>query len=112
MDYPHIRMFIDGKWIEQAGDPVVDPATEDVIGEVPRVTGSNSNRRSPRPSAGSGVWRDTAPSKRADTIRKAAQIAARTREGHCTGHHTRTGKAAVGFRERSFAWIRINCVGR
>ena len=74
MHYPLIRMFIDGKWIEQAGDPVVDPATEDVIGEVPRVTGQQLEQAVAAAERGFRSWRDTAPSKRADTIRKAAQL--------------------------------------
>ena len=74
MDYPHIRLFIDGTWIEQAGDPVVDPATEDVIGEVPRVTRQQLEQAVAAAERGFRIWRETAPAKRADVIRKAAQF--------------------------------------
>jgi succinate-semialdehyde dehydrogenase/glutarate-semialdehyde dehydrogenase len=74
VDYPHIRLFIDGKWIDQAGDPVLDPATEDVIGEVPRVTPEQLDAAITAAERGFRIWRDTSPAKRGDIIRRAADL--------------------------------------
>ncbi|MGD9920318.1 MAG: NAD-dependent succinate-semialdehyde dehydrogenase [Pseudorhodoplanes sp.] len=74
MDYPSIRLFIDGKWIEQAGDPVVDPATEEVIGEVPRATLPQLDEAVAAAERGFRIWRTMSPAKRGDIIRNAANL--------------------------------------
>lgn len=81
MTYPEIRLFIDGAWIAQAGDPVLNPANEDVIGEVPCITPAQLEEAVSAASRGFEIWRRTAPDKRAETILRAAQLLrARARE--------------------------------
>ena len=74
MAYPEIRLFIDGKWIARPGSPVLDPATEDVIGEVPHVTMQQLDMAVAASERGFKIWRETSPAKRGDIIRKATQL--------------------------------------
>jgi len=72
--YPEIRLFIDGAWVAQAGDPVLNPANEEVIGEVPRVTPAQLEEAVSAASRGFEIWKRTAPDKRAEIILGAAQL--------------------------------------
>lgn len=74
MTYPEIRLFIDGAWVAQAGDPVLNPANEEVIGEVPRVTPAQLEEAVSAASRGFEIWKRTAPDKRAEIILGAAQL--------------------------------------
>jgi len=62
------EMFIGGEWVESAGDeslPVVNPATGEVIAEIPRGTEEDVNRAvAAARKAFDEVWFDTTPGER------------------------------------------------
>src|SRR6266567_2049725 len=75
--YPALRMFIDGAWC--AGEtrrtaPVIDPATEQVIGQVPLATTADLDRALAAADAGFRVWRDTPIARRSTILHAAADL--------------------------------------
>jgi 1-pyrroline dehydrogenase len=62
------EMFVGGEWVESAGDeslPVVNPATGEVIAEIPRGTEEDVNRAvAAARKAFDEVWFDTTPGER------------------------------------------------
>ena len=74
MAYPQIRMFIDGQWIAQVGEPILDPATEEVIGEVPRATLRHLEAATEAAERGFHVWRKMSPVKRGEIILNASKL--------------------------------------
>ncbi|MCD9028718.1 NAD-dependent succinate-semialdehyde dehydrogenase [Luteimonas sp. BDR2-5] len=74
--YPEIRMHIDGEW-EPAGDrrtwPVLDPATGEVIGQLPLATPDDLDRALASSRRGFALWRDTPAQDRARVLRRAAE---------------------------------------
>jgi len=74
-DYPELHLYVDGAW-RTADDhlPVVDPATEEVIGRVP-VAGSGDLDDAVKAAVrGFEAWRVTPPSERAEVICRAADL--------------------------------------
>ncbi|WP_326701188.1 NAD-dependent succinate-semialdehyde dehydrogenase [Streptomyces sp. NBC_01754] len=76
-EYPAVRMYIAGEWCE-GGDgrtaPVVNPATEEVIGRVPLATTADLDRAAEAAAAGFAVWRDTPVTERTAILHKAADL--------------------------------------
>ena len=61
-DYPQILMYIDGAWTAGSGsrrEPVIDPATEEVLGEVPLAEVADLDRALVAAERGFVLWRDT-----------------------------------------------------
>ena len=60
--YPRISMFIDGEWTAGSGgraQPVMNPATEETLGEVPLADKPELDRALAAAARGFAVWRDT-----------------------------------------------------
>lgn len=73
--YPDLDLFIGGKWRKTAGDmPVVNPATEEVIGRLPHAEPSDLDDAMEAAEKGFKIWSRTAPRERADIILRAAAI--------------------------------------
>lgn len=73
--YPELRLYIDGDWRRTEHTmPVVNPATEDVIGALPVATAADLDDALTAADAGFEVWSRTAPKDRADTVRAAAAL--------------------------------------
>jgi succinate-semialdehyde dehydrogenase/glutarate-semialdehyde dehydrogenase len=73
--YPDLKLFIDGKWRKTAEDmPVINPATEDEIGRLPRAGQSDLDDALAAAEAGFRIWSRTSPRERADTILRAARL--------------------------------------
>lgn len=74
-DYPDLRLYIDGAW-RTTGDalPVVDPATEEVIGSVPVAGPGDLDDAVKAAVRGFEAWRVTPPSERAEVICRAADL--------------------------------------
>lgn len=73
--YPELQLFINGTWRSTAASlPVVNPSTEQVIGEVPVASTEELDEALHAAAAGFKVWSRTAPRDRADLIRRAAAI--------------------------------------
>ncbi len=75
MSYLEPRLYIDGAWRTTGeGLPVVDPATEAVIGQVPIASAADLDDALSAAAAGFEVWRRTPPRDRAALIRSAATL--------------------------------------
>ncbi|MEC8948168.1 MAG: NAD-dependent succinate-semialdehyde dehydrogenase [Actinomycetota bacterium] len=73
--YPEPKLYIDGTWRTTGEDlPVVDPATEAVIGKVPVASAADLDDALAAAAAGFEVWRRTPPRDRAALIRSAATL--------------------------------------
>ncbi len=77
--YPAVRMYIAGEWCQgQTGHtaPIVDPATEEVIGEVPLATSADLDRALDAAAQGFEVWRATPVTERTRILHTAADLIA------------------------------------
>lgn len=75
--YPNVQLFIDGQWRDAvAGEviPVVDPATEEVIGKIAHARKTDLDLALEASEKGFRVWRVTAAFERSKVMRKAADI--------------------------------------
>ena len=78
--YPDLHLFIGGEWRKTARDmPVVNPATEEVIGHLPHAAESDLDDALEAAEKGFRIWSQTAPRDRAAIILRAAAIM-RTRQ--------------------------------
>lgn len=75
--YAEICLLIDGEWISAKGrtsSPVVNPATGEVIGQVPHATQADLQRAIESTERGFKVWRNTPAYERAKILRKASAL--------------------------------------
>ena len=73
--YPSTGLYIGGSWRTTAADlPVVNPATEQVIGRLSCAGRQDLDDALEAAAKGFRVWSQTAPRDRADTLRRAASI--------------------------------------
>ncbi|GAA0469744.1 NAD-dependent succinate-semialdehyde dehydrogenase [Paractinoplanes deccanensis] len=73
--YAHVGLFIDGEWTRGSGGrtvPVIDPATEKVLAELPLATIADLDRAVEAAVAGFAVWRATPIARRAAILHDAA----------------------------------------
>jgi succinate-semialdehyde dehydrogenase/glutarate-semialdehyde dehydrogenase len=73
-NYPQIDLYIDGRWKHAAGQPVINPADESVLGTVPSATRADLDDALAAAEKGFAIWRKTSPAKRAQIILKAASL--------------------------------------
>lgn len=77
--YPAVRMYIAGEWCQGGTGntaPIVNPATEDVIGEVPLATTVDLDRALAAAEEGFRVWRATPIARRTAILHTAADLIA------------------------------------
>ena len=75
--YPELQLFIDGEWISRGSrktEPVLNPATGEVLGELPHATQADLDRALAAAHKGFRVWRSFMPEKRGEILRKAAEL--------------------------------------
>ncbi len=72
--YPDLQLYVDGNWKSAAGQPVINPADESVIGTVPTATRSDLDAALDAAQRGFKVWSRTSPAKRAEVILKAVAL--------------------------------------
>jgi succinate-semialdehyde dehydrogenase/glutarate-semialdehyde dehydrogenase len=72
--YPEIQLYIGGNWKSVAGEPVINPANESVIGTVPTASKADLDDALSAAAEGFRVWSKTSPAKRADIMFKAAAL--------------------------------------
>lgn len=73
--YPDLHLFINGEWRQTPDDiPVLNPATEAVIGRLPHAKSKDLDDALEAAVAGFEVWRRTPPSTRANVLFRAAAI--------------------------------------
>lgn len=77
MSYPNVNLYIDGKWRPAAGNrtlPVLNPATEEVIGTVAHASKDDLDEALAAAERGFAAWRKVSAYERAKLMRKAADI--------------------------------------
>ena len=77
LKYPEIRLHIGGEWWGKEAEtliPVINPATGEVIGEVPVATSAELERLVQASAIGFEKWRKTGVFDRYNILRKAAQL--------------------------------------
>jgi succinate-semialdehyde dehydrogenase/glutarate-semialdehyde dehydrogenase len=75
--YPDVKLFINGEWRDAIGGetlPVIDPATEEVIGRIAHARHADLDLALEAAAKGFKVWRDTAAFDRSKVMRKAADL--------------------------------------
>lgn len=74
-DYPELGLFVGGKW-RKASDtlPVINPATEDVIGALPIARQTDLDDALEAARTGFRIWSRTSPRERSDIILQAARL--------------------------------------
>lgn len=74
-NYPDLQLYIGGAWRKTADSlPVVNPVDESIIGRVPVASERDLDDALAAAADGFKIWSRTAPSHRADIIRKAATL--------------------------------------
>ncbi|NUO43081.1 MAG: NAD-dependent succinate-semialdehyde dehydrogenase [Streptomyces sp.] len=77
--YPAVRMYIAGEWCQGGTGrtaPIVNPATEEVIGEVPLATTADLDRALAAADEGFRLWRATPIARRTAILHAAADLIA------------------------------------
>ncbi|MFD7466270.1 NAD-dependent succinate-semialdehyde dehydrogenase [Streptomyces tendae] len=77
--HPAVRMYIAGEWCQGGTGrtaPIVNPATEEVIGEVPLATTADLDRALDAATEGFRIWRGTPIAERTRILHAAADLIA------------------------------------
>lgn len=73
--YPDLKLFIAGDWRDTAAHmPVINPATEEVLGQLPRATLADLDDAVVAATEGLAIWSATSPRDRSDLILRAAAL--------------------------------------
>jgi succinate-semialdehyde dehydrogenase / glutarate-semialdehyde dehydrogenase len=76
-DYPQLHMIIDGEKIpvgHRKTHKVINPATEDVLGELPLADTGDLDRALETAQRGFRIWRESTPQQRAAVLQGAARL--------------------------------------
>ncbi|MEO6186935.1 MAG: NAD-dependent succinate-semialdehyde dehydrogenase [Steroidobacteraceae bacterium] len=77
MTYPQLYLLVDGQRLDAAGRrtiPVLNPATEEVLGELPLANPADLDRALDAARRAWPVWRALGPQQRGKILRKAADL--------------------------------------
>jgi len=77
MQYPQLALLIDGEWLSGGGRatvPVINPATEEVLGHQPLATAADLDRALQAAQRAWPVWRAKPPGERGRILHKAAEL--------------------------------------
>lgn len=77
MDYIPLHLLIDGEWIDAGSREtlaVINPATEEVIGQLPVATEADVRRAADAARRAFPGWRDTSPYDRARILHRTGEI--------------------------------------
>jgi succinate-semialdehyde dehydrogenase / glutarate-semialdehyde dehydrogenase len=75
--YPEPRLLINGRWLHGSGrstEPVLDPATEEVVAELPHATTADLDLALDSAAAAFETWKALAPDRRGRILRDAAAL--------------------------------------
>src|SRR3954469_24534108 len=76
-NYPQLTLFIDGEWLGVHGrksQPVVNPATEEVLGQLPHASAADLDRALAAAQRAWGEWRALLPVARGKILKRAADL--------------------------------------
>jgi len=75
MEYPELSLFIDGAWRKTSETlPVVNPATEAVVGRVPVAAKTDLDDALDAAERGFRLWSKVSPRERSDVMLRAARL--------------------------------------
>ncbi|MDT8398764.1 MAG: NAD-dependent succinate-semialdehyde dehydrogenase [Pseudomonadales bacterium] len=75
--YPALQLFIAGQWLDRGqrkSESVLNPATGEVLGELPHASTADLDQALAAAAAGFQVWRSKLPEERSLILRKACAI--------------------------------------
>jgi succinate-semialdehyde dehydrogenase/glutarate-semialdehyde dehydrogenase len=73
--YPELRLLIGDEWLSRpSGEPVINPADEDIIGAVPHATAADLDAAVAAAQEGFRIWKRTAPAQRAQVMQRAVEL--------------------------------------
>ena len=75
--YPTLALYINGEFIEaqqRKTEPVMNPATLDLLGQLPHATQADLDRALKSAQAAFETWRHSSPMDRSEILRKVAQL--------------------------------------
>ena len=91
--YPDLNLFIAGEWRKTGSDmPVINPATEEELGRLPRASQSDLDDALSAAVQGFELWKHVSPRDRATTILRAAALMRERREEIATSITLEHGK--------------------
>jgi succinate-semialdehyde dehydrogenase / glutarate-semialdehyde dehydrogenase len=75
ISYPELRLLIGNEWLTRSsGEPVINPADEEIIGIVPHATAADLDAAVAAAQQGFRIWRRTAPAQRAQVMQRAVEL--------------------------------------
>jgi succinate-semialdehyde dehydrogenase/glutarate-semialdehyde dehydrogenase len=75
--YSDVALYIDGAWTQGSGatrEPILNPATDEVLGHVPHATPADLDRALTAAEKGFRLWRDTSVEARTKVLHQAAAL--------------------------------------
>ena len=100
--YPELNLLINGTWRKGSdgeSEPVLNPATEEPLGEVPHASVADLDEALSAAESGFAVWRTTPPYERARTICAAAALVRERLEEIATALTLENGKPIAEARK-------------
>ena len=77
MTYENLALYVDGAWLGGEGrreQPVLNPATDDVLGRLPHATTADLDRALASAQRAFESWRDSSPMERGRVLRKVGDL--------------------------------------
>src|SRR5208282_306802 len=93
--YADLSLFIGGEWLSAAGrksSPVINPATEETIGQVPHASKADLDRALAAAQEGFKTWRAIFPDERGRILKRAADLLRERKEEIARIATTESGK--------------------
>src|SRR5579871_3741310 len=106
MTYPNVQLYIDGKWRPAASGktiPVLNPATEDVVGTVAHAAKADLDEALAAAEKGFKAWRAVSSYERSKLMRKAADLIRERAEAIATLMTMEQGKILAEARIETMA---------
>jgi succinate-semialdehyde dehydrogenase / glutarate-semialdehyde dehydrogenase len=94
--YADLSLFIGGEWLTDGGrktSPVINPATEEVIGHLPHAARADLDRALTEAERGFKVWRAIFPDQRGKILKRAAELMRERAEEIARVATTESGKS-------------------
>ena len=107
--YEDLALYIDGEFIHGDGrreQPVYDPATGDVIANLPHATRVDLDRALAAAQRAFESWKSVSPMEKSRILRKAGEMIRERGEGNWPQHYARPRQAACRVGGRGYPLCR------